>query len=799
MKSITSFIILISIVIFAGCSGTGTDEYLNGDFISTLGDNTAPGIVRPAPGDIVDYDYVYLEWASRMGASEYTVEIATDPGFVNQIPNSPYTVRAPMAYLILTDESDIKLPDGRTYYWRVRADTTDPGLYAKSYFEAMEDKLFVYCPAGEECDNSLCNDSEGANTYCVGNRSKPLRSIRGAINDAADLRMSAVAIAARGSGAGNAAYVEMIEMEDGVSLYGGYDGAFDEAARDPNTYETILQSVWNIGITAEYLTSNTQVDGIIIRETEADDYTYGIISQYCSGTLKINNCKVQVSGSSSEGCALFSKRSKVELNGCTLSISNGSIIYNIKNEYGNLIINDSVITVGMGFGDGFGIKSNNSSLTISDSVITAGMSTGTGYGIYSDNCTLTISGTSITMGTDDGLNGAITGIYNKSVFASIVDNIISLKKSSVSRVGIRQLDDVSVGSEISGNTISAVDITGTGEDAGICLCNSPGVTINGNTITMGAGYYGAGLKVESASHNVKITNNVITKGSGSSSANNTYAIELINSNIIKLSNNTFTTTNFTYTNTSVMADTCVGLKLINNNVTTGGASGATYASVGVSLVKVGAVDDYAIITGNSIKAGNAANSHGVYVGNKSYVNLMNNIISAGTATTNSNGVYYYIFTGISGAYNNTIDSGIASGENTGMRFYCTLGSGGDIYVTNNIVTTADGSGTRYGLFEVYGDIDITSNNNFIFTNGGTDYSGTILGKTGDVTGANPSLDSSYRLQASSPDSAKYGGTDLSASFTTDILGVTRTAVIPDGHTPGNGGAGWSMGAYEYVE
>lgn len=211
------------------CSGTTTDQLLTGQFGNL--DTTAPSIISPVDGTKLKGLSANLVWAAKSGASRYTVEIATDAAFSQPIANSPFSSSATSLL--------VQLPDAYTYYWRIRANTTEVGKYsAPTRVHMLGDSILVYCPSTQ----SSCS-----NTGKTGNKSAPYESIQESLAEAKTLGVE-VHVAARG---GTAYYNEPIILVSSIQLKGGYSA--NDWARNIDANVTEIRHTAATTVYASYL------------------------------------------------------------------------------------------------------------------------------------------------------------------------------------------------------------------------------------------------------------------------------------------------------------------------------------------------------------------------------------------------------------------------------------------------------------------------------------------------------------------------------------------------------------------
>ncbi|MFC1524468.1 Ig-like domain-containing protein [Thermodesulfobacteriota bacterium] len=348
------------------------------------------------------------------------------------------------------------------------------------------------------------------------------------------------------------------------------------------------------------------------------------------------------------------------------------------------------------------------------------------------------------------------------------------------------------------------------------------------TIKGGTGDYTSGILLVGASPT--ISNNEIF---GGRAATETYGIYNSSGSAPVISNNSLITgDDFGSTNTDSVGIYNTGSSPdISNNDIRGGMS--TNSSTGIENVSSSAPT----ITGNIIDGGTGNNfSWGVRNTGSSSATLDSNTIDGGDSSTGSS-IGLYIATSSPAVYNNTIFGGTGansrgittdtssatvrnntinggSGGTSSHAIY--LYAGSTLTITNNILFNS-GSGTGYCIYETASDADPASvrNNDFYFCVTGLYYDEFLTNITGLSTSlstgegsetlttwnnvaANPAFtdedgsgnsianmtDNDWTLNASSPASVTGGSLNLSAYFTYDKDGTTRT--IP-----------WSIGAYEY--
>lgn len=226
------------------CVGSSTQELL--DTTGLPIDRTPPKIIAPAYAAKITGNSATLSWESRFAATEYTVEIARDAAFTQPMAVSPY--KSVTSYLNVT------FADAYSYHWRIRANTTPSGQFSDvGLVHVLAGAVRVYCASG----NASCS-----NTDKIGNKSSPYEQIGHALTIAAGLDLP-VHVASRG---GTAVYNGTINLVEGVSLLGGYNGT--TWARDVSANVTELYSEGKFtvyGGSSAATASPYRLDGFTIR------------------------------------------------------------------------------------------------------------------------------------------------------------------------------------------------------------------------------------------------------------------------------------------------------------------------------------------------------------------------------------------------------------------------------------------------------------------------------------------------------------------------------------------------------
>ena len=262
---------------------------------------SSPGAPPDFLPDAADVQPVTLAWTSRSGATGYVVQLATTADFsAFGAQSGPLEIRLPR------ESVSLQFPDAAhatptleplTYWWRVRADGASPPFDAMSAgsFDALAGALWVSCPSTA----ARCDDAGR-----VGNRSKPLQTIGGAIARAHALGRQRVNVSGRGAGA---VYAEGLSLVAEVSLYGGYSS--EGTSRDPAAFSSVIRSDDQTQMAADSLTTGTTVlDGFTIggSQTPGRTQSVGLSVTSCNDSLVVRNNHIIAgsSGPTDSSCSL---------------------------------------------------------------------------------------------------------------------------------------------------------------------------------------------------------------------------------------------------------------------------------------------------------------------------------------------------------------------------------------------------------------------------------------------------------------------------------------------------------------
>jgi len=264
------------------------------EITSDAADITPPAIISPTNEEKITLLQTTLIWSAKAKAENYLVEVVMDDetgdpflDSLNNIAGSPFTTNAPENTL------DIVLPDDGTYFWRVRANTTDVGKYSElegggyPRFYAFNDAIYVYCAEATTCDD----------TDKIGYKTSPFQNVPAAINLYAELGLI-VKIAARG---GSARYNGTVSMINGLQLYGGFDSI--TWSRDLVNSETFLQSpnCFTVGFLSISGPKETILDGFNIKNVDYFQCRAIYVAETTTNAIIRNNTIIGTGGTSAGG------------------------------------------------------------------------------------------------------------------------------------------------------------------------------------------------------------------------------------------------------------------------------------------------------------------------------------------------------------------------------------------------------------------------------------------------------------------------------------------------------------------
>lgn len=217
---------------FIACNQTTREDLLSGNFGNV--DRSPPKPITPDDFKVKSTSSI-LSWSASAGASRYTVDIAQDAAFSQSMPGSPF----------VTNEASLEVAfaDANTYFWRVRANTTEAGRFSDiRKIHVLGGAMRVFCPS----TTASCSN---AGRY--GTKNFPYEVIQESIPEAKAAGVELL-VASRGSGA---FYGETLTLLSGVSLRGGYSAA--NWSRDIDANITEIRFSASRLISATYLVAPT--------------------------------------------------------------------------------------------------------------------------------------------------------------------------------------------------------------------------------------------------------------------------------------------------------------------------------------------------------------------------------------------------------------------------------------------------------------------------------------------------------------------------------------------------------------
>lgn len=440
------------------CSGElDRENLLDGNFGDI--DTNPPELIAPLDEIKVTHLTANLSWSAKIEASYYTVEIARDPDFSQAMAGSPFTTEA--------TNLSVTFEDAYTYFWRVRANTTEEGKYSQVWrIHVLDDALWVYCPA-EETD---CSNEDK-----IGNKSFPYQVISKSIVEAKAKNLE-LRVVSRGN---SVAYNETIELTSGVVLKGGYQ---KDWSREIDNHDTIIENSQSIVVKAFdiYGSGETLFEGFTVQSNCNSENCYALQIEYTDESLTVSNNIIRAGA--------------------------GSDSYGVELKYSNATILDNDIHGGTGSTYSYGISSSYSSPFIIANVIDGGISTNTN-GIKNTYSHPLIYANQIKGGDSTSIS---RGIFNGTLSSPIViQNIVdggSAGSGTNRSYGI-DLSYTYIGSTIFSNQIfggsaqTTYGINGSSDKTSFISNNS----INGGTATA----YSYGIYMDSSTDDETIWNNIV--------------------------------------------------------------------------------------------------------------------------------------------------------------------------------------------------------------------------------------------------------------------------------------------------
>ncbi|GAB4432523.1 MAG: hypothetical protein OHK0011_15410 [Turneriella sp.] len=267
-----------------GCGQTTREDLLAGNFGNV--DRSPPKPITPDDFRVKGTSSI-LSWSASAGASRYTVDIAQDASFSQPMAGSPF----------VSNEASLEVAfaDANTYFWRVRANTTEAGRFSDiRKVHVLGGAMRVFCPS----TTATCSN---AGRY--GTKNFPYEVIKDTLAEAKGSGV-AVHVAARSGGGANLFYAERITLLEGVSILGGYDGMSWQ--RDVIANKTEIRHDSDRVLIGDFLagTADYSIDGFTITSSATSGSPAVIYLQNVSASLTISGNTIQASTAANSPVAI---------------------------------------------------------------------------------------------------------------------------------------------------------------------------------------------------------------------------------------------------------------------------------------------------------------------------------------------------------------------------------------------------------------------------------------------------------------------------------------------------------------
>jgi hypothetical protein len=459
-----------------------TSEMLAAGMVTS--DSSAPILVSPADRALImnsgGVSPVTLSWSTKSTAGRFTVEIFTDSALQNPYPCESCTLNG--------TQLTIMLPAEKSYWWRVRAVLPAASGYSSvASFSVLTDTLYVYCAAGETCNNE----------YQLGSLNQPFQSIKAAadfastnnLQDKSGKVVKTIKVASRGSGE---SYNEYFSIPNGVSVLGAYTADFADANRNVSTNQTaITTELYSYPITAAAITSATTLEGFAATGTSVG-VSAGLYLMASNANLVIKNNTFKGGNASGRSYgALILSSTGTQISDCVFTggdTTAGTYSYGAFLIQSSPVISNSTLTGGSTTGDTFGLYVDVSSApTVSNSIITGG--TGTSTSTYSHGVLIEAGGGSytnntITGGVVQGSSGISFGVRSYAGTSGTFQlNLIQTLNTTTN--GARTRGIYALGAQTFTNNVIKAGNTTNASSIGAYVGAASGAVFTGNTIASG--------------------------------------------------------------------------------------------------------------------------------------------------------------------------------------------------------------------------------------------------------------------------------------------------------------------------
>jgi hypothetical protein len=292
----------------------------------------------------------------------------------------------------------VTFADALTYYWRVRANTTEAGKYSEiRKVHVLNGAVRVFCPS----TTATCS-----NTGRYGTKNLPFEVIKDTLIEAKSAGLP-VHVAARSGGGANTFYNERINLVEGVSMLGGYGSA--TWSRDVAANKTEIRHNSDRVLIGDFLggTVDYSIDGFTLVSTATSGSPAVVYLQSVDAKLTLSGNTIMASASANSPAAISNAGSSPKIIGNTIFGGTGvSTSIGILNNSGSnpLIANNTIFGGGATIVTTIGISNTgNSNPVILNNTISGGTGNAS-YALYIgdvqshptvDNNILFTSGTSL--------------------------------------------------------------------------------------------------------------------------------------------------------------------------------------------------------------------------------------------------------------------------------------------------------------------------------------------------------------------------------------------------------------------